>query len=203
MKHKTLLIAALLATALLGAATSAAFGESFRLGVSVGPELVNRPTCESILLAFDRRTDLLPGFYWEVLMNHVGLGMTYLADFHDSASPYPELDKLWYLDWVGSLDLRYHFLPDFVLDPFLEAGVGNAGRVDISAYQENGLPSPERLLGLSLFGQAGAGLAVRLSALHVGARLLWRFANEPVPATSFEPYPLKNFRFDLFGGFSL
>ena len=199
MKRKTFLIGMLLAAVL----SAAAFGESFRLGATVGAETMNRPTYASILQAFDQKTGLLSGFYWEVLMGHVGLGNTYLVDFNRTDSSYPQLGSLWYLDWVGSLDLRYHFLPDFFLDPFLEAGVGNAGRVDISSYGESGLPAPERLLGLSLFGQAGAGLAVRFSALHVGARLLWRFFNEPVPATQFEVYPLKNFRFDLFAGLSL
>ena len=199
MKQKTILMGLLFAAVI----SAAAFGESFRLGASVGAEMVNRPTYASILQEFDRQTNLLPGMYWEVLMGHLGLGMTYLLDFQKADSPYPQLDSLWYLDWVGSLDLRYHFLTDYFLDPFLEAGVGNGGRVDISDYQQHGLPAVENPLSLSLFGQVGGGLAVRFSALHVGARLLWRFCNEPIPATSFEVYPLKNFRFDLFAGVSL
>jgi len=113
------------------------------------------------------------------------------------------MEYLWFVDWVGSFDLRYHFFEDFFLDPFLEAGLGSAGRVDISSYEENGLPGVEDPLELSVFGQAGGGLAFRLSGLHVGARLLYRFFNSVPPATDFQAYPLKGFRFDLFGGFSL
>jgi hypothetical protein len=190
-------------TGLLLAASIGAFGENVRIGAAVGAEMLTRPTYEAIQREFDEGTNLLSGLYWEVLMDHVGLGMTYLVDFQKLESPYPQLEYLWYLDWVGSLDLRYHFFEAFFLDPFLEAGVGSAGRVDISAYEENGLPGVEDPLELSLFGQVGGGLALRFSCLHVGARLLWRVFNEIPPATQFQPYPLKSFRFELFGGFSL
>jgi len=199
MKTKAILIVLLLAA--LGGA--AAFGESFRLGVSVGAELLNRPTLAAIRQEFDEGANLLSGLYWEVLPGHLGFGMTYLVDFQKQASPYPQLDYLWFVDWVGSFDLRYHFLTDFFLDPFLEAGLGSAGRADITAYEQHGLAGAENPLQLSLFAQVGAGLALRLPGLHVGTRLLWRPVNEVPPATQFQPYPLKNFRVDVFGGFSL
>jgi hypothetical protein len=199
MKTKAILIGLLLAAVSCGAV----FGDSFRLGASVGAELLNRPTFESIREQFDEGANLLSGLYWEVLLDHLGFGMTYLVDFQSLASPYPQLDYLWFVDWVGSFDLRYHFLEDFLLDPFLEAGLGSAGRVDITCYEEHGLPEADSPLELSLFGQVGGGLAFRLSGLHLGARLLWRVFNEIPPATQFQPYPLKSFRFDLFGGFSL
>ena len=55
---------------------------------------------------------------------------------------------------------------------------------------------------LSIFGQMGGGLTVRLSDLHIGGKLLYRFINEIPPATQFEPCPLKSFQFVLFGGVS-
>jgi hypothetical protein len=198
MKKTTILIGLLLA-----AMSAAAFGESFRLGTSVGAELLDRPTFEVIQREFDEGTNLLSGLYWEVLRDHLGFGMTYLVDFQRLDSPYPELEYLWFVDWVGSFDLRYHFFEDFFLDPFLEAGLGSAGRVDISSYEENGLPGVEDPLELSVFGQVGGGMAFRLSGLHLGARLLYRVFNNVPPATEFQAYPLKGFRFDLFGGFSL
>lgn len=197
MKKTTILIGLLLA-----AMSAAAFGESFRLGTSVGAELLDRPTLESIHREFDEGTNLLSGLYWEVLRDHVGFGMSYLVDFQRLDSPYPEMEYLWFVDWVGSFDLRYHFFEDFLLDPFLEAGLGSAGRVDVSSYEENGLPGVEDPLELSVFGQVGGGLALRLSGLHLGARLLYRVFNDVPPATEFQPYPLKGFRFDFFGGFS-
>jgi hypothetical protein len=199
MKTKAFLIVLVLTA--MGCA--AAFGESFRLGASVGAELLDRPTLEAIQQEFGEGANLLSGLYWEVLPGHLGFGMTYLVDFQSTDSPYPQLDKLWFVDWVGSFDFRYHFLEDFFLDPFLEAGLGSAGRADISPYEENGLPAAENPTQLSLFGQLGGGLAFRLSGLHLGARLLWRTFNEIPPATEFQPYALKRFRLDLFGGFSL
>ncbi len=199
MKTKAIPIVLLLAA--MGGA--AAFGESFRLGASVGAELLDRPTLASIRQEFDQGANLLSGLYWEVLPDHLGFGMTYLVDFQKQASPYPQLDYLWFVDWVGSFDLRYHFLKDFFLDPFLEAGLGSAGRADITSYEQHGLAGAENPLQLSLFAQVGAGLAFRLAGLHLGTRLLWRPFNEVPPGTQFQPYPLKDFRLDMFGGFSL
>ncbi len=55
MKTKAILIVLLLTA--LGAA--AAFGESFRLGASVGAELLDRPTLASIRQEFDQGANLL------------------------------------------------------------------------------------------------------------------------------------------------
>jgi hypothetical protein len=55
-------------------------------------------------------------------------------------------------------------------------------------------------LVMSLYGQAGGGVALRFSEMHVGARALYRFLNRPVPGTPYETYPLKNFQLSLFAG---
>jgi hypothetical protein len=55
-------------------------------------------------------------------------------------------------------------------------------------------------LYLSLFAQVGWGLGLRLGALNVGARMAYRFWNEPLPGTRFEPYPLDDFNVGVFGG---
>ncbi len=198
MKTKAILFGLLLAVA----GCTAAFGEHFRLGATVGAEMLDHPTLEAIRQEFNEGTDLMSGLYWEVLIDHLGFGMTYLLDFQRTASPYEQMEYLWFVDWVASFDLRYHFVQGFILDPFLEAGLGSAGRADITCYEEYGLPAVDEPLELSLFGQVGGGLAFRLSRLHLGTRLLWRVFNEIPPATQFQPYPLKAFRFELFGGVS-
>lgn len=187
---------------ILALSATLTFAESFRMGFSAGVELWNRPTYQDILMEFDSQANLVPGWYWEVLIGNVGFGMSSLLKFERIPAALDGLNYLWYLDWIASWDLRYHFFRSFPLDPFLEAGFGSAGRVDITDYEEHGLPGIENPLALSLFGQVGGGLALRLHGIHAGARLLWRFLNGVPPATQFEPYPLKNFRFDLFGGFS-
>jgi hypothetical protein len=74
--------------------------------------------------------------------------------------------------------------------------------VDITGYGAYGLEDERDPLNLSLFGQVGGGLALRMAQFHVGAKALYRFYNEPIPATQIEVYPLKNFHFAFFGGMS-
>jgi hypothetical protein len=179
-----------------------ALAESFRIGIQGGVELLNRPRYDTIRKSFDDQADLIPGIYWEVIIDNLGFGMTYLAKFSRQDSTLPPIDYEWYLDWIGSADIRYHFLGEFPLDPFAEAGFGCAGRVDITNFGEYGLDDERDPLSLSLFGQVGGGLALRLDQVHIGAKALYRFTNQPVPATQFDLYPLKNFHFAFFGGLS-
>ncbi len=74
-----------------------------------------------------------------------------------------EVEKSLHLDWIDARDFRYHFVRGFFLDPFLEAGIGSAGRADITDYEEYGYEENSERLMLSLFGQIGGGLTVRLS----------------------------------------
>ena len=188
---------------LLALAAGAAGAESVRLGAVAGVDLRERPTCQGVVRELDGAANLIPGFYAEVLIDHVGIGLTGLGRFERVPADLPAAHTDWFFDWIGSFDARYHFLRGFVLDPFVEAGLGSAGRVEI-AGEEGGVPPEDRQpLQLSLFAQVGAGLALRLDGAHVGAKMSWRFLNDPPPATRFEPYPLRSFRVDLFAGFSI
>lgn len=175
--------------------------EVFRIGGIGAIELMNNPINEDNRQVFDGDADIIPGLYWEVILGQLGFGMTYLVDFTHINSELPDLEYEWYFDWIGSWDFRYHILGNFAIDPFLEFGLGCAGRVDISDYEgNNGLRDP---LQLSLFTQGGGGAALRLENFHIGGKLLYRISNSPVPATQFETYPLKNFQLAFFGGFSI
>ncbi len=196
---KKLIVTVLL---IISIGSAAVFAEGFRLGFQGGVELLNRPRYDTVLKEFDDQANLIPGFYWEVIPNNVGFGMTYLVKFSRQESVLPEINYEWYLDWIGSWDFRYHFLRHFPLDPFAEAGFGCAGRVDITNYSAYALGGERDPLNLSLFGQIGGGLAFRLHHLHMGAKALYRFYNQPPPATRFDVYPLKNFHFAFFGGLS-
>lgn len=187
---------------ILTISTTAVFAENFRLGFQGGVEFMNRPRYNTILKSFDDQANLMPGMYWEVIIDNLGFGMTYLTKFSRQESILPEINYKWYLDWIGSGDLRYHFLRGFPIDPFAEAGFGCAGRVEITDYGQYDLEGERDPLYLSLFGQVGGGLALRLDHLHVGAKALYRFYNQPPPATQFDVYPLKNFHFAFFGGLS-
>jgi hypothetical protein len=180
---------------LVAAAVVAPLGAQVRLGVVGGVELWNRPTYAEVLDAFDNQANIAPGLYWEAIRGNFGYGMTGLVAFNRMDPATEGTDYDWYMDWIASFDLRYHFLRRFVLDPFVEMGVGSAGRVQLSGEDDP--------LNLSIFAQVGGGLAIRLRGVHLGTRVLYRMLNNPIPATDFEVYPLKAFHVDLFGGISL
>jgi hypothetical protein len=140
--------------------------------------------------------------YWEIAGRKFGMGMTYLLDLEkvDKTIPSPHEER--WLDWMTTLDARYHiFGADTFLDPFVEAGFGAAGRSNITNYEELGLGSNDYTpTNMSLFGQVGGGLALKLSMFHFGAKADWRFWNGAVPRTAYDAYPLKNFSVALFGG---
>jgi hypothetical protein len=186
---------------LLVAGTAAAFAGSFRFGAQYGAEFLERPSVSGVIQAFDQKTNLLPGLYWEYAPGNLGFGMTGLFDFNKVDVAAPVYKQLW-LDYITSLDLRFHILgPRAFLDPFVEAGFGTAGRSDVTNYEAVGAGSNDFTpTNLSLFGQVGGGLALKLAIFQLGARFDWRFWNGAVPGTSFDPYPLKNFSVALFGG---
>ncbi|MBI9102077.1 MAG: hypothetical protein JEY99_06665 [Spirochaetales bacterium] len=197
MKQKIFI---LLIIILIGSTLAA---ETFRLGGIGTMELMENPLNEETRPEFEGELNMIPGFYWEVKLDNIGFGMTYLTDFTPIESDSPDLEYEWYLDWIGSFDFRYHFLGDFAIDPFVELGIGNAGRVELTEEMMAGEEEPaEDPLMLSLFIQAGGGAALRLGGIHVGAKVLYRVYNQPIPATQIEIYPLKNFELGVFGGFS-
>ena len=186
---------------LLAAGAASAFAGSFRFGVQYGAEFLDRPSVSGVMQAFDQRVGLLPGLYLEYAPGKLGFGLTSLLGYNKVDVAAPVYKERW-LDYITSLDLRFHFLgPRAFLDPFVEAGFGTAGRSDVTDYEAVGAGSNDFTpTNLSLFGQVGGGLAVKLAIFQLGARFDWRFWNGAVPGTSFDPYPLKNFSVALFGG---
>jgi hypothetical protein len=194
-------IVGLLTAAFLLAGAALGFAGGFRLGAELSAEFVDRPSVEAVMQEFDQTANLIPGLYWEYAPSNFGIGMTALLDLNKSPAPAPVGEQLW-LDWISSLDVRYHFLgSQAFLDPFIEGGFGAAGRSDITDYEALGVGSNDWTpTHLSLFGQVGAGLALKLSIFHLGAKADWRFWNGVVPGTNYDPYPLKNVSVAVFGG---
>ncbi len=171
-----------------------------RVGFIAGLELEERSGCEAIAAKYHDCDGVIPGLYWEVIPDHLGYGMTCHFWFERQESLLPEIDYQWYLDWIATWDLRIHPFRWSFLDPFLELGLECAGKADITDYEEYGMDRDCYALFLSLFTQVGWGLGFRLGSLDLGARTVYRFWNEPPPNTGFEPYPLKDYHFDLYGG---
>ena len=187
--------------ALLLLATSMLFAEGLRIGASLNLEFMDRPDVEAFQIAIDDPTNLIPGLYWEVAGKKLGFGMTYLLDVEKADIAVDPFTGV-FLDWIATADLRYHVLgSETFLDPFVEAGFGAAGRSDITNYKKAGSGTNDYTpTNLSLFGQVGGGLAVKLSLFQLGTKLDWRFWNGAMPGATQDPYPLKNFTVALFGG---
>jgi hypothetical protein len=178
------------------------FADNVRFGLIGGVEFAEKPDYNAVVEEFHSGDNVLRGFYWEVIPDHIGYGMTCNFLFDRQESLLQETDYRWTMDWVATWDFRYHPLRWSFIDPFVEFGLGSAGKVDITDYEECGLDDelPEDPLYLSLFAQVGCGLGFRLGALNVGTRTAYRFWNEPPPGTQFEPYPLDAFNVGVFGG---
>jgi len=176
--------------------------ERFRIGIAVAAELAGEVHCENYFESVLDSPEVLLGVYWEVLLNHLGFGMTYLGKFNRIEDSSSQIG--WEFDWIGSMDLRYHFTEGFFLDPFVEFGIGCAGRIRLPKYSNEHTYSnyDGELLMLSLFFQAGGGIAVRFDHFHAGLKVLYRIMNEPMPVTAYEVYPLYKLESVLFAGVS-
>jgi hypothetical protein len=177
--------------------------ENFRLGITGTLEMDGNPFAVSSYEEASAMKSFFPGFYWEVLMGHLGLGMTCLGRFTSHESSVAGDPKIWDFEWIGSMELRFHFTKRSFFDPFAEVGVGCAGWIDFANSASSSMEYEARVKGLSLFGSVGGGLVLRLDALHVGIRVLYRFFNEALPATPFEATPLSSFESTLFAGVTL
>jgi hypothetical protein len=139
---------------------------------------------------------LLWGFGWEVIPGRVGFGGDYQVSFwQDSTSG-------WWLDWnAPALFLSFHPIgPNRFIDPFVEVGMGSAGRVFLS-----GVPAPalNQSLYLALFPFVGGGLSFNLDGLLVGARVVYAPYKAKIPVTTIPLYEMGTFQVSLTAGVSL
>ena len=197
----------------------AAFGrDQVRLSLNTAADFVERPTIADVKTKFDDQAKVFWGPSWEVILDNVGFGMHTLVKFDRvvTGREYPLYD--WSLDWMGDFFVSYHFFgAGRFLDPFIEVGFGNAGRVDIDrnhGYWEENTDGEwdymhERhthegdVSNMSLFPYIGAGFAFDLSGIVLGARINYRPVVLPVPATQFADYPLTNLQVGFTAGIAL
>jgi hypothetical protein len=182
--------------------------EVVRLGVAGAIDFMEKPDYHTIVSEYSAEENPWAGFYWEVLLHHFGFGGTYLAHFDKQAAVTDPAYYDWTINWMGTFDFRYHFFTKFIIDPFLEFGIGCAGSVFVPYgteihTAEEVLNNPDEYdLHISLFSDLGLGLALRLKRFHVGGKLNYYFISDQVPMTQFTPYPVENFSCSLFGGVS-
>ena len=109
------------------------------------------------------------GFAPEIIVDKIGWGFDGAARFNRVSG-----SSSWTLDFQGNLFVSYHPEgPKGALDPFLLAGLGSAGTVDLTnGVRQTGGPV---LAGIaeSLEPVLGAGLGWNLGGIVVGGRVLW------------------------------
>jgi hypothetical protein len=159
----------------------------------IGKDFIEPPTVDQ---AFSALSDdmALGGIGWEVVIRRFGLGGDYLVHFE------PDSNDSWWLDWeVQPLFASYHlFGGGAKIDPFVDAGLGCAGRV----YLGPAAIGSDRL-GISLYPFAGAGLALNLDAFRIGTKLSYMPWQGRIPATPIPGYEVGECQFQVFAGVNL
>lgn len=190
---------------------------SARLGAMFGVGFVDSPSVSEMISEIGKGVNFKPGFEFGMKINRIGFGLNTLLMFNRTVSENTDLHWDWTFDWISTVNIGYHFARTwYFLDPFIEAGFGAAGRVDLTpdddfveqmACLEAGnyyyCDEDSDLLGLSLVGYIAAGLSLRLDMLYISGKLSYWPLNSPPPATQFMPYPLKQFQFAISAGFVL
>lgn len=212
-KRFTIVVCAIMLFVAVAATVSAR--DQVRLAFNLAADFVEDPTFDSVRTSFDDEAKVFWGPSWEVILDNVGFGMHYLVKFDrlETGLEQPLYD--WSLDWMGDFFLSYHFFgAGRFLDPFVEIGIGNAGRVDIDRdhgywhedkygewdYMDEWRPDQDGVSNMSLFPYIGAGFAVDLNGIILGGRIDYRPVAFAVPATQFKEYPLTNLQVGFFAG---
>jgi len=136
------------------------------------------------------------GFGWEVIMRRAALGGDYMVSFSQDAS------AQWWLDWYApAIALGFHPVgANHFIDPFLQVGLGCAGRVQLRRMMAMG---PSSDLMISLFPFAAAGFNFNLDGFLLGLKVAYTPFSTPIPVTNIPAYPLGSIQVSLSAGFAI
>ncbi|MGA2766030.1 MAG: hypothetical protein ABSG17_22035 [Spirochaetia bacterium] len=187
---------AFFAVIILAAIGAPAFAGSVHLTGSLSADFLKGPSAQQIIDSFTS-TGQPPfsGFGWEVIIGKVGLGGEYDASFFRTTT------GAWWLDWYSQpLFLSYHFFrTGYFLDPFLQAGLGGAGRVHLDEWTGSDASN----LYISIFPFIAGGLSLDLSGLLLSGKVSYAPFMTPPPATVFSNSPLGSVQVTLSAGIAL
>jgi hypothetical protein len=187
--------ACVLALALVPAAMP--FAGAVHLTTDISADFLQGTSAPQIIATFGAADQpLLWGLGWEVIPGRIGFGGGYQVSFSQDAG------AGWWLDWYApALYLSVHPVgARRFLDPFLEAGMGCAGRVFLSGMSTS---VPGQSLSIALFPFAAGGLSLNLDGLLVGAKVIFTPYKVRIPVTSIAAYPLGSFQAMFSAGVSL
>jgi len=119
----------------------------------------------------------------ELIFDQVGFGIDGNVRFTRDSS------QLWSMDFRGQLFASYHLSGvESRFDPFVLAGLGSAGWLDLSRGARSTNAVNLSGIALALVPSMGAGFAFDLGGLVVGARVLWFPASWDIPAAPINLY---------------
>lgn len=189
----------------------------FRLATNFSADFADRPSLQDLQSNIDDPANVFYGGHWEVITGGtVGFGMHGVVRYTAEPATFGGQDvSLWWFDWIGELFISLHiFGGGAIVDPFLELGYGNVGRVELFEEPSGTWAQDENALwyyqwddqpfdnphNLSLFPFIAAGLALDIQSFLVGIRVTYRPVAHQIPGTQIANYPLKNIQVSLFGG---
>jgi len=167
------------------------------LGAVISKDFVSAPTVDQAASTVGSGTPF-GGFGWEVIMGRIGLGGSYAVAFSQNSQ------SGWWLDWnAPAIYTSFHVLgPRSFIDPFVNVGIGCAGRIYLGPMASfDGRPGEG--LALTIFPFVSAGAALVFDGFHIGAKLGYTLGQGAVPVTVIPAYPLGRFQATAFAGFSI
>lgn len=197
MRFRALAITAATFAVAIAAIGTPVFAGSVHLTGNLQADFLKGPTAQQIIDTFT--TPGQPpfgGVGWEVIIGRVGFGGDYSAAF--TRTP----QGTWWLDWITQpLFLSYHFFrTGYFLDPFVQAGMGCAGRVYLQEWLESAVGNN---LYISIYPFVAAGLALDLSGFLVQGKMSYAPYMTPPPASPISSYPLGSVQVTLSAGIAL
>jgi hypothetical protein len=87
-----------LAVILFGVLGFGVFADNVRFGLIGGVDFAAKPDYDTVVDEFHSGDNVLKGFYWEVIPDHIGYGMTCNFRFDRQESLLPEAEYQWTMD---------------------------------------------------------------------------------------------------------
>ncbi len=158
-----------------------------------GKDFIDPPTVDQVFSALRDSPGFL-GIGWEVVIKRFGMGGNYLVLFE------PDSNDSWWFSWeTQPFYASCHLLGGSArIDPFVDAGLGCAGRVYLGPTYASG-----ELLGISIYPFASAGLALNIDSFRIGAKISAIPWQGRLPATPIAGCEVGAFQAQLFAGVSL
>jgi hypothetical protein len=190
---KARFLALVLALAAFGAPS---FADAVHLTGDLSANFLGGSTTQQIVNTFSVGDQpLIWGLGWEVILGRVGFGGDYMVDF------FRDEGSQWWLDWFApALYMSFHPIgANRFIDPFVQAGIGSAGRVLLRGRQWSAGDD----LMISIFPYVAGGLNFNLDGLLLGLKATYMPFNSELPVTYIPAYPLGPLQVSLSAGFSI